>query len=293
MLHDVTVGTQGGGSKVIGTLEHPDPPAGFGLSANGLGLDWIDLPAEIAVKIKPSTRLTGGHGSSHGLQALPVMLFRERIDGRPVMVRLDGRPALVEALDWLRGFVRAMDAVRQAHWNRERDEFQAAQRAQVPAGHVYLRFAESEDDGWTEVYVTPDGTRVKGVALAGGQRAETGMGAWAYATPEAVAAAVERQAERERDQAERDAARDRTNAARRAELLAEVVPDDALDAYRRYGGSAERAWEREDETAYALIGRWDLAIEAQGLAGPSLAGWREDDLAEVADRAEKPGATGQ
>lgn len=39
------------------------------------------------------------------------------------------------------------------------------------------------------------------------------------------------------------------------------IPDYALQAYRRYGGDAERAWEAGDEAAWALIREWAPLIE--------------------------------
>lgn len=38
------------------------------------------------------------------------------------------------------------------------------------------------------------------------------------------------------------------------------IPDYALQAYRRYGGDAERAWEAGDEAAWATIREWGEII---------------------------------
>lgn len=46
------------------------------------------------------------------------------------------------------------------------------------------------------------------------------------------------------------------------------VPAKALAAYRQYKGSAEAAWEAEDEQAWASIRRWRPFIEAQYGAAP-------------------------
>lgn len=63
---------------------------------------------------------------------------------------------------------------------------------------------------------------------------------------------------------ERDARRD----AETESLRAVAVPSAALDAYRRYRGNREAAWEAEDEQAWALIGEYGPAIVAQRLADP-------------------------
>lgn len=39
------------------------------------------------------------------------------------------------------------------------------------------------------------------------------------------------------------------------------IPDYAIAAYRRYNGSADRAWEAEDEEAWAIINEWGHLIE--------------------------------
>lgn len=41
------------------------------------------------------------------------------------------------------------------------------------------------------------------------------------------------------------------------------VPAEAIDAYNQYAGSSEKAWEAEDERAWALIERWGKYIEVQ------------------------------
>jgi hypothetical protein len=47
------------------------------------------------------------------------------------------------------------------------------------------------------------------------------------------------------------------------ELLGTAVPVYAREAYRKYNGDADRAWESEDETAWAMISKWAPYIEAQ------------------------------
>ena len=44
------------------------------------------------------------------------------------------------------------------------------------------------------------------------------------------------------------------------------VPEPAIDAYRRYGGDAERAWADEETVAYDLLRKYGKAIEDRGLA---------------------------
>lgn len=50
------------------------------------------------------------------------------------------------------------------------------------------------------------------------------------------------------------------------ELKVVEVPAPAVAAFRKYAGSAERAWANEDERAWHLIRRYGEAIQVQGLA---------------------------
>jgi len=63
-------------------------------------------------------------------------------------------------------------------------------------------------------------------------------------------------------------ANDAEKAARRIEyhktLKETEIPGEAIEAYHRYKGSSEKAWEAGDDAAYALIDIWDKYIEAQG-----------------------------
>ncbi len=47
------------------------------------------------------------------------------------------------------------------------------------------------------------------------------------------------------------------------ELTETVIPTYAREAYRKYNGDADKAWENEDEVSWALISRWAPYIEAQ------------------------------
>lgn len=46
-------------------------------------------------------------------------------------------------------------------------------------------------------------------------------------------------------------------------LTGTPVPENAIRAYKQYGGNAEAAWEAEDEFSSALIRRWAPYIEVQ------------------------------
>lgn len=47
------------------------------------------------------------------------------------------------------------------------------------------------------------------------------------------------------------------------ELKETEIPVEAVKAYNQYHGDAEKAWENENETAWALIRKWSPYIEAQ------------------------------
>jgi len=70
---------------------------------------------------------------------------------------------------------------------------------------------------------------------------------------------------REREVAARIAARDQRQA-RVLSLRTAAVPKEAVAAYVRYQGNADRAWENEDESAWSFIRSYAEAIEEQGLA---------------------------
>ena len=63
--------------------------------------------------------------------------------------------------------------------------------------------------------------------------------------------------------------------AQQAEAIKEMkqveVPLYAVEAYNLYAGSSEKAWEDEDETAWALINKWGKYIEAQQGSHPERA----------------------
>ena len=54
--------------------------------------------------------------------------------------------------------------------------------------------------------------------------------------------------------------------ARLARLKETRVPDDAIAAFRRHKGNADRAWEQDDERGCMLIRHYGEAIELQGIA---------------------------
>ncbi|WP_234053653.1 MULTISPECIES: hypothetical protein [unclassified Xanthobacter] len=88
--------------------------------------------------------------------------------------------------------------------------------------------------------------------------------------------------------------KDRAEASREKELgevksLREIeVPAAAVEAYTRWGGNSERAWEAEDEAAAALISLYAPAIEMQGLGvGGGLDGPRVEFNGDVGDDEEE------
>lgn len=67
------------------------------------------------------------------------------------------------------------------------------------------------------------------------------------------------------EQADLERSREERRQAEESELLAIVVPPEAVTAYNRYGGHYDTAWDNGDEQAAALINIYRAAIEAQGL----------------------------
>jgi len=87
-----------------------------------------------------------------------------------------------------------------------------------------------------------------------------------------INAITEATAEAEQDQeykdyitakAEAEKAARSAKEAREKELTETPIPQEAIDAYNRYHGDEDKAWEDENETAWALIREWSPYIEAQ------------------------------
>lgn len=56
------------------------------------------------------------------------------------------------------------------------------------------------------------------------------------------------------------------SAVKEKELTETKVPESAIKDYIRYGGNAAKAWDTEDESAWASINKWSRFIEVQSLA---------------------------
>lgn len=160
-------------------------------------------------------------------------------------VKIAGRPdheALYEACAAINARI---EEVRRGMWAEFRAEAEAATRAQAPDGHVALTFRRSEADGWIEIWVNAEGRELRSPKIAK-QHGRTG-----WMTPDDYRAAIEAlEAEVEPQTVREEAARPVV-----------AVPAAAEEAYRRYDGDAEKAWEAEDEQAWGLIRKYSDAIE--------------------------------
>ncbi|MDB4952095.1 MAG: hypothetical protein JWM27_4744 [Gemmatimonadetes bacterium] len=148
-----------------------------------------------------------------------------------------------------------------------------AARALVPAGHVLAVMTGSKADGWiTLVRIEGDGEEIElpaGSVPVWTPETEGAMQPTYYAVPHApevppVWAGAEAVV---------------TEAPAAAPL---AVPAAAMEAYRRFSGSADRAWEAGDEQAWALIRTHRHAIEAAGQGSPPAPPVR-DDLAHAGE----------
>lgn len=213
--------------------------------------------------------LNHGHVIVHATAGRAVDFGEVKLGTRrlAVTIKIEGADResllpLVEAYEASLVMQREWDAARKAEARAEWNEKIAA--LDIPAGCI---LASDHGDAWegNQSYsLTLDGveythlTHHEVKAEAHFSFVHQGRKWFFAALPEAKVRTMLAQIEQTR--IEKEAAR----AAYQANLLAMEIPPEARDAFARYHGSAERAWEREDEHAWALINQYQEAIEAQG-----------------------------
>ena len=149
-------------------------------------------------------------------------------------ITLADKPLYRELYDAALDLRNRIQQVLDEFWARERGEIESSNAAAVPAGMVALRFSHSEADGWVQVYTDAEGRTLRSPKIAG----ERGSVAWI--TPEDHAAAV---AEIKPETPKAEAAPVRE------------IPVDVAALATRYG-TADAAWEAEDEQAWAALKRY-------------------------------------
>jgi len=147
-------------------------------------------------------------------------------------------------------------------------------RKQIPEGHVEVTVTKTGDlDGWPILEYEADGVKLRRdeVKMIGSACAVRPGALGAFA--EIWIASIDRNKLEEIRTRNQKAAKDKAAAkeARRKELMEAEIPQCAIEDYNRYKGDAEKAWEAQDEGAWAMIEKWAPYIEAQRGMHPAKA----------------------
>jgi hypothetical protein len=269
---------------------------------SGAGKGEVSIPVEIP---EPLSNGAGQvHGASFGRPKIEVIVddamraagitridevgYVDQVGGQQVLrvktnkgaagLALASRPDLQALIDNQVAISRAMDAARSAFWAQETEERDGPLLAemnrrkeelvaQIPADHVRVTVEQVSEDlirysaeGVDLRWDTPGMVR-HGVASA--QRPGA-LGCFACEIVTSIPRATLEALRQEQDRSQ--ARKADAVAARERDLLTTPVPPAALAAYLEYNGDANRAWERGEETDWALINQWRYHIEAQELA---------------------------
>lgn len=147
-------------------------------------------------------------------------------------------------------------------------------RAQIPEGYVEVTVTKTGDsDGWPILEYEADGVKLRWdeVKMIGSACAIRPGALGAFA--EIWIASIDRnrleeiRARNQKDTEDKAAAKE----AHRKELMETEIPQCAIEDYNRYKGDAEKAWEAQDEGAWAMIEKWAPYIEAQHGMHPTKA----------------------
>lgn len=226
--------------------------------------------------------LTGGVPVVHG--GVKYVRFETKFDaklyGQTVQIKYEARPELAALVAEYEAIQAQLKAEREAKWAAK----QAGQatidkplleamwakvaelRAIIPADHVRVDVKQTGDlDGDPILEYTVDGVKlswddVNHIGTASAIRPGA-LGAFAAEWICSIS-----KAKFEEIKAAQQTATDTKKAAKEArqkELAETPIPAAAVQAYNYYHGDANKAWENEDESAWALIEKWTPYIEVQ------------------------------
>lgn len=180
-------------------------------------------------------------GGTHAARFMPV---NERDLGQPEQASILALTA--EGADAIQAAEAAAAAALAARLADKEATSRARAEAACPAGCVVARRAFDATNLWDDRVVTADGA-----SLLGSYATASSEPRFAYVAADRAAAVGAVQRAQAAEAAERDEAE-----------AAELIPAEAQAAWARYAGSAEAAWEAEDERAWALIRRhYAIGIE--------------------------------
>jgi len=224
-------------------------------------------------------KLTGGKPKEINSQKL-VWFEHVATIGKPVGIRYDSRPdlaALVDEYNKLQAEQQARYNARAAAYQAEREavdnplleamKAEAAKlRKRIPAGHIEVDVEDKGDfDGYPNLKYSVDGVelpwdKINHIGVASAIRPGA-LGS--FARIYVVSIAKEKVEQIKKEQEEKSALNQARKEARQKELTETVIPPEALEAYNYYHGDSDLAWEKEDESSWALIDKWTPYIETQ------------------------------
>jgi hypothetical protein len=223
-------------------------------------------------------KLTGGIPTEYNGEK--CVRFETKFKGQIIQVRYASRPDLAALVDEYNRIQAELAKEREARWAEEKAKQEAIDRplleemerkaaelrAQIPEDHIEVTITKTGDsDGWPILDYEADGVKLswEDVNMLGSACAirPGAMGAFAEVW---IGSIAKNKLEEIRLNQQKKAAEKQVKREEWARERNETpIPPEALAAYRKYHGDAEKAWENEDETAWAMIRKWTPYIETQ------------------------------
>ena len=222
--------------------------------------------------------LTGGIPVVH--EGIKYVRFETKFKGQTIQAKYESRPelaALVAEYEAIEAQITADRTTKQAVRQAKQDAIdkplieamkanEAPLRASIPADHVEVIIKQTGDlDGDPMLTYRADGIKLgwQDVNIIGVASAVRPGAMGAFVSVYIASISRERLEEIRAAQQVNSAASQTAKEARQKELKETIIPESALSAYRHYHGDADKAWEDENETSWALIRHWTPYIEMQ------------------------------
>ena len=238
----------------------------------------ISFDTDDSYKQISNMHLTGGRPIvSSGYK---VVSFDTKFKGQQICIIYEGRPDLATLVAEYNQLVSTRDAAREAKNAVRRAEEAAIDNklldtmhieaatlvAQIPADHIRVTVKQTGDaDGDPILEYTADGVKLswRDVNTIGTACAIRPGAMGAFATERVCSISRDLLEQIRTEQQVSTIAKQATKEAREKELKETKIPQYAIDAYNHYHGDEDKAWEDENETDWAMIGKWAPYIEAQ------------------------------
>jgi molecular chaperone DnaK (HSP70) len=222
--------------------------------------------------------LTGGKPVVHN--NIKCVRFETKYKDQTIQIKYESRPELAALVVEYEAIMSVLKTERDAKWAADKAIKDVADQplldamhahvaelmAQIPVDHVQLTVKQTGDmDGDPILEYTADGVKLgwQDITMIGVASAIR-PGAWgAFASIRVASISRARLEEIRAEQQTKSAAAQATKDTRKKELAETAIPASAVEAYNYYHGDADKAWENEDESAWAAINKWSPYIETQ------------------------------